>query len=217
MNSARPTIAFTDREYLAVLGAAPGRWWRAFIELAYSTGIRVGEALRLHHSDVDFSARSVRICSDIVDEEVTLRRSMLEHRERIIPVGESTIDLLARLRDERPKNAHVFVPDWKISNLWNQILSGEPLKAEQMCPGLGPCFQKIQGRARYEFAKNEGMLLSDIVWLRRSVGALRVTGIVQLSEKMAPRALAEYLGYPSARSVLKYYDLANSRNRGWRS
>ena len=216
MNSPSHTIAFTDREYSAVLESAPGRWWRAFIDLSYSTGIRVGEALRLHHSDVDFSAKSVRICSDIVEGEVTLRQMMPAHRERVIPVGESTIDLLASLRDDRPKNTHVFVPDWMISKLWTQIMSGEPLKAEQMCPGMGPWFQKIQRSARYCLAKSDGVPLEDIVWPRRCVGALRVTGIVKLSEKMAPRALAEYLGHPSARSVLKYYDLATSQNRGWR-
>jgi len=216
VNSNPRPVAFSLREYVAIDQAADCLWWKAFLRLSYTTGMRVGEVLRLHESDVNVFTKSIRISAQPIVGELTLRRPMPVYQERVIPVGESTLSLLSELRDERPKNSHVFVPDWKLAQLWTSIASGEALTAEQISPGFGQWFRMIQRRARQVHADNQGVSLEEIEWPIRGVRALRTTAIIRLSERMTPRALAEHLGYPSARSVLRYYDLATSRDAGWR-
>lgn len=222
MSGTTQTLTFTLTEVEAMTRAAPCLWWQAFIELAVSSGLRTGEILRLHATDVDERTLSVRVTTDTLasshdTEQVTLRRWMPQYRERIVPIESVVMRTLVQFQSKRSPDSHVFVPDWKVNQLWPRIVTGESLTTEHLCPGFSSWFRLVQRRARHSLANTHGVALTDIAWPHRSVTALRTTAILQLAERLAPTALAEHLGCPSVQSVLQYYDLATSRVAGGRS
>lgn len=213
---ARPSHAevFTLSEVEAMIAVAPCPWWRAFIAIAASSGLRTGEILRLHESDLDERTRSVRITADpnqVVTnrDRLTLRRWMPAFRERTVPIHAPVMRALQELRAERPTDAYVFVPDWKVENLWSRIMSAEVLTCEMLSPRLSEWFQMIQRSARAATARERSQSLSATHWPRRGLRALRTTAIHRLARRLSPRSLADHLGYASVQPVLRFYDYPN--------
>jgi len=212
-------LVFTQHEVAAMIRAAPCLWWKAFIELAVSTGLRTVEILRLHASDLDAKTLSVRVTSDPTGlaadpEQVTLRCSMPLHRERTVSIDAAVMRTLSRLRSERSTDSHIFVPDWKLDQLWPRIVTGEPLTSELLSPDLGKWFQMTQRRARLVLAKDAGVPVSQTRWRHRSLRALRATAIRRLAVGLPPSSLAEHLGYAAAQSVLRFYGCAVAGSAG---
>jgi integrase len=210
---------FTSAELDALVAASPCLWWRAFVELSAATGLRVQEALRLHASDVCERTLSVRVTSDPVDafgdtEHVTLRRWHPPHQERTVPVPSAVIQTLTRLRSERPDDSHVFIPDWKLDQLWPRLVSQSPVTSDNLCPRLASWFRMIQRRARLVLARSFNRPLADISWSERTIGSLRVTAAFRLAETLTPEELATRLGCPTTKSVAAFYRRPPKEGRG---
>lgn len=58
----RDSRIFTAEEINAMVEAAPDDWWRLFIRVLATTGLRLNEALHLRWCDVDLDAASVKVC-----------------------------------------------------------------------------------------------------------------------------------------------------------
>jgi integrase len=203
----------------ALVSASPCHWWTAFIRIAVATGLRVNEILRLHESDVHERTRSLRITSDPIpttgsEQTVSLRRWMPTHRERVLPLASDVMASILCLRAERPTDEYVFVPDWKLDQLWLRANGGEPLSIDLLSPGLAAWFLMIQRRARLLLARDEGLPMSEVRWIPRGIQALRTTAICRLAEQLQPRELAEHLGYSSVRSVRRFYDVIAAGSTG---
>ncbi len=210
MSATPRTRMFDCREIAALIAASPCPWWCAFIELSVTTGMRIDEVLRLHASDVCDTTLSVRVTSDAVGapgdtELVTLRRWLPAHRERVVPIPASAMRSLTRLRSERPGDSHVFVPDWKLDQLWSRIVTASPVTTNHLSPGLPAWFRMIQRRARHVLAREWGLPLAEVAWTDRSVASLRFTAACQMAERLTPRELAAQLGCASTASVAFFY------------
>lgn len=210
---------FSAAELDALVTAAPCLWWQAFIELSAATGLRVQEALRLHATDVCERTFSVRVTSDPVDglgdtEHVTLRRWLPSHEERVLPVPPDVMRTLARFRSERPGDLHVFVPDWKLDQLWTRIVSRSPVTTNHLCPGIASCFRMIQRRARLVLARRAACPLTEVEWRNRTIGSLRDTAAARLAATFDARDLAAWLGCAGPGSVTRFLQIAPHVSRG---
>jgi len=202
---------FSQNEVDAMVQVAPSVWWDAFIRLSIASGLRVQEILRLHYSDIDHATNSVRVTAAPIeyereDHQHDLRRPLPVHRERVVPVDDQAMYALQRLMEACSAGSHVFVPSWKLDQLWFRLQSGESLSITHLCPQLGSGFRMVQRRAAVQHAVASGVMLAQVQWPMRPVAALRATAIKQLSGKLPPRRLAEYLGLVSIASILSFYD-----------
>jgi integrase len=197
---------FSRDEQDALIAASNSLWWQAFIRLMTTSGLRVQEALRLHSTDVDRLTSSIRVTADPINTdasegEVSLRQWIAPHRERVVPVRPEVMGAIELLRGERPEDSHVFVPDWKLDQLWPRITASERLTAEHLCPGIRVWFNMIQRRARLCLARKSGVRLVDLHWEPRGLSFLRETAIQELAGHMPPKELATLLGLASSRPL----------------
>lgn len=213
-SSSQDLCTFSPREIQTMIAAAPSPWWQAFLRLMTTSGLRVQEALRLHRSDLDERTLSVRVTSDPTDDMadenmISLRRWIPPSQERAIPVEPAVMDALARLCAEEPDHRHVFVPDWRLDQLWSRIVAGIPLSTTALAPRLPDWFTMVQRRARVTIAKREGARLESIAWNIRPLSALRGTAISRLCAALAPCEAAERLGVRPGRSLQSYLAIAS--------
>lgn len=211
MNHHARQMTFSDQEVESLVQASPSVWWDAFIRLSVASGLRVQEILRLYDSDIDPSTISVRVTAVPIDYEHEdhphdLRQPLPVHRERVVPVDENTMDALVHLLDECPPDSHVFVPSWKLNQLWFRLHDGEPLSADHLCPKLAAGFRMVQRRAMLNLARDRQITLAQVQWAMRPVSSLRWTAIKRLSAELTPRKLAERLGMANTASILAFYD-----------
>lgn len=168
--------------------------------------------LRLQWSDVDTMTVSVRVDENTLsmnenEEHVTLHAAYTPHQHRVVPIQDAVFKTLNVLRASRPKDRYLFIPEWRIEQLWPQLMMGKPLRSEELAPNLNAWFQMVQREAQLVLARRLGEPLKKTPWSRRRLGALRETYAVNTSRLVTPSRLKELLGHSSVRTVLRYYDL----------
>lgn len=215
MTRTRPLPVFSSVEVAAILAATPSRWWHAFITLGVSCGLRVDEALWLAWSDIDFRTMAISITSRPVSTGVDLpalpRPMRAVHRERVVPLSESAADAIVQFRDVADPGPLVFVPHWRLENLWTDLSDPTSIKPGQLAPALYDGFRFVQRFARLELARRLDATLDQIQWPVRPLVALRNTFAVRVAEKLPPARLAEALGVREVSAVEKFRPQAMER------
>jgi len=218
MNVAIHRTAFCPLEVEVLLAASTCPWWRSMIQLGVSTGMRTTEALWLAWADCDFATRAITLTCEPVSshaegEEIP-RPELPLHRRRIVPMPSHVADSLRELRDRNSRGAFVFIPDWKIDQLWLDINAGNPLRPDRIAPGLYDHFRYIQRCARLQLAIRLGAELGEVQWPYRPLSALRNTYAVKRAREFQPKELAGDMGVARIRNVLGYFDVSPAPTGG---
>jgi len=103
----RPEVVIPTVEHITALATAVPLRYRALVVLLAGSGLRIGEALGLEVSDVDFLRRSVkverqRLPSGRIGPPKTAKSA------RTVPLGQVVIDELAAHLSEYPSNGPLF-------------------------------------------------------------------------------------------------------------
>lgn len=211
MTSRIPTGFFSPAELAALVAVAPSLWWRGFIQLQSTTGMRTQEILRLPKSVLCPRSCSVQVtanppCFNIDDNLVDLRAPMPAVRERTLQIPKAVARTLSDLAAHRWDDTYLFVPNWKLDQLWLHASSGMPMRTDDLCPDLNKGFGAVQQLAHARLVHlADARRHKTARWPLRHVEALRTTAIVSLAREMTPMQLAQYLGYTSTRPLLRYY------------
>jgi len=218
MNDAKRRDTFSPMEVEALLAASTCPWWRSMIQLGVSTGMRTTEALWLAWADCDFANRAITltcepVSSDAGGDEIP-RPELPLHRRRIVPMSSHVAESLHELRDRNSRGAFVFIPDWKIDQIWLDIHAGYPLQPDRLAPGLYDYFRYIQRCARFQLAIRLGAELGGVQWPYRPLSALRNTYAVTRARELPPKELAGNMGLARIRNVLGYFDVSSAPTGG---
>ncbi|MBK9187732.1 MAG: hypothetical protein IPM33_02135 [Phycisphaerales bacterium] len=196
---------FSPVELRALIAAATCPWWQALIALSANCGLRVRESLWLAWEDIDLSAAATTITSaPVVGEsggDVVVRPLMSSHAERVIAITQDTASDLRRLRDHADNSPFVFLPPWKIDQLWLDLGIESCIPLDRLAPGIRRDFQRIQRSARLRKSQHAGNSFGQTRWNTRPLSALRHSFIRAASHTMQPEELAKHLGLASARSL----------------
>lgn len=90
-------------------------WWRTFVALCYTAGLRLNEVLNLIWPNVDFEADTVRVVAK-VEIGALLEWQPKGKRMRAIPIPKLTIDLLVAMQAKATeRNPYVLIPESRLS------------------------------------------------------------------------------------------------------
>jgi hypothetical protein len=190
--------AFSPIELASMVEATPSSWWRAFITLAATSGLRVREMLWLAWTDLERPTHTVRVSSGPIPPAsfngTCSRPSLPIWRERVVPVPAKTFDVLNTHRQSADSGWLVFVTDWKREQLEPLLRCGVSVSAEALAPHLASHFRYVQRCARQGLALRIDEPMERVVWPVRPLTALRNTYARDAAERYGPAQLAEYLG-----------------------
>lgn len=196
---------FDCEEIAALLAASSCPWWRAFISIGANCGLRVRETLWLAWEDIDLSAAAITITSTPVVAEsggdAIVRPLMSPYADRVIATSRETASDLRRLRDHVDNSPFVFLPPWKIDQLWFDLGIESRIPLDRLAPGIRRDFRRIQRLARLRKSQHAGTTLDQTRWNPRPLSALRHSFIRTESQTVPPEVLAEHLGLASPRSL----------------
>ncbi len=208
MTSQSSRSGFSPSEIDALRGAAPCPWWRAFISLGANCGLRVREAIWLAWEDFDPSTAAMTITSTpVVGEsggDAIVRPLMSLHSERVIAIPRDTASDLRRLRDHVDHSPFVFLPPWKIDQIWLDLHARSCIPLDRLAPGIHRDFRRIQRFARLRKAQHAGSSFDQTLWQARPLSGLRHSFINTARHAMPPEELAEHLGLASVRSLRRF-------------
>lgn len=128
-SQSRSKRIYSPDETRAMREVSPTLWWRVFIALAETSGLRKGELVNLQWRDVDFEAKTLRVTAKrageftIKDKGVfpLLPWSAKSYEERMLPLPEFTVSMLAKLHGESDGSPYVFLSLERLGKIAREV------------------------------------------------------------------------------------------------
>lgn len=203
---------YNREEVACMVEAAPDLWWKAFITMAVTSGLRKSELLNLMWRDIDFDAKAVTVSAkraatfragDI--EYPILAWSAKSHQERAVPLPDDTLALLQRLRIRSGGSLYPFVSLSRLKILSIHLEAGALPARAAIVNNMIRHFQAIQDRACAILARRRGVEVEQIDWPVGCLHDLRRTYGTWMAEGVPMHVLQTYMGHQDIGTTAKFY------------
>ena len=209
----RPKRVFSPEETRAMRDAAPTLWWKTFILVAETTGLRKGELLNLQWSDIDKANKTVRVAAKRaatfeageLGELPILDWSAKSYHERTIPLPDATLMLLDQFRSEADASPYVFLSIERLAVIRNAIEAGQFGANYELVNNLHRWFDRIQETGRTLLAERKSLKVEDLAWPRGTIHDLRRTYGTRIARIVPIHVLKEYMGHAKIQTTQEYY------------
>ena len=196
---------FEFYEIDAMLKVAPTVWWRAFIQLGYTSGLRLTELLNLQWRDVDLESESVTVVGKN-DEDCqtpdgttyrTLSWSPKTHQRRSVPIPETTVAILTKLKATSDGSPYCFICLDRLLILETKRQSGILRERFEVVNNVLRNFKVLQ-RCAAKTLEAEDWVTGTVHDLRRSYGT-RMADVVPM------HVLMKWMGHSDISVTAKFY------------
>jgi len=210
---------FQPDEVDAMLAVCPDQWWRVFIKLAVTSGMRRGELLHLYWSDIDFEEKTVTISrkeagqfkiNDAVYPCMPWQAKTCE--ERTIPLPDDTLSMLQRFQLKSGGSKYVFLSLERLKAISARLESGAWNFKSEPINNLVRQFKLIQSHAHQWLAARRGIELDKLEWESGCPHDLRRTYGTHMSRSVPIHVLCKWLGHASMLTTQRYYLAVEGRD-----
>jgi integrase len=186
----KPVNYISVNEYSSLEIVAKNTWWKAFISVAYGSGLRVGEILNLTWADIDFEKQYVQVVPKKENNE-TLEWEPKDREKRVVPMSDASVKVLAELQAEAPLgHPYIFISAKRMKRLRRQK-------------------RKDKWNPRLSIMNN---LLRDFDVIRKRAGVkdctfhdLRRSAITNWAQKLPIQVVQQLAGHADISTTQKYY------------
>jgi integrase len=204
---------FTKAEVDALVRASASLWWKVFIRLAVTSGLRKDELLNLYWDDVDLNAGNVKVqpksSSTFTVNAATYRTWTWSAKAKAsyhtIPLPQETVKLLRRLKLKSDKSRFVFIDLRRVAQIEPHIGKDGKLPAKfDIRPNLLRDFHVLQQAA----AKHLNRKLpqnQQVEWRIGCLHDLRRTYCTHMANHVPMHALREWAGHADIATTASFY------------
>ena len=203
---------FTSDEIRAMLAEANDQWWRVFIKLAVTTGLRKSELLSLHWTDLDFDAKTVTVSRKDAGRFTVRGESYpilpwetKAHEERLVPLDAGVVDMLKRFQLQSGGSVYVFLSLARLRTLDARLRADRWGPKAKLVNNLGMDFEAIQVRARRRIATLRQCELDRVPWTIGTLHDLRRTWATEIAPHVDLLTLCRWGGWADAKTVQQFY------------
>jgi integrase len=186
----KPIRYMTTEEYHRLMDAAGDSWWKAFISLAYGSGLRRNEILNLTWAEIDFEKQLVQVkAKDGIAE--TIEWEPKDHENRVVPMSDETAQLLAAIQSEvQAGHPYIFISPERLKAIKQRRADGKWNPRSEIVNNLAMNFDAIRVRAGVP---------------RCSVHDLRRSAITNWAQKLPMQVVQTFAGHSNMLTTRKYY------------
>ncbi len=186
-------------------------WWGAFIRVAYTAGLRLGELLNLLWSDLDLKTGKVWVqrkqggTAKVGDHVVPiLAWTAKDYEARSMPIPPDTVATLLRLKAQSGGSPYVFLPLERLKQIGEHLAaSGGRLDCNYaLVPHLHTYFHRLHAAAAVLAAKR---CPDAATWERRTIHDLRRSYGTVMAQHVPMHDLKALMGHSTIRTTEMYY------------
>jgi len=196
----------------AMVEAASGIWWKAFIRVAITTGLRFGEILNLTWADIDSDAAQITVSAKrpgqfkVGDRSYPrLAFSTKSHRERNVPLDREAENLLQRLKAKSGGSIYPFISLQRLALLAATEDVQQEIPSPKLINNVIRDFKALQIQARANLAKKQDVKLDKIIWEIGSPHDLRKSFATHMAKIIPMNDLRQLLGHASIVTTADFY------------
>ena len=177
-------------EYRKLFDCATDIWWKAFISVAFGSGLRRNEILHLTWPEIDFEHHRIRLVAK-EDSKNVVQWETKGRKNRVVPMSEETSNLLAAIQAEAPEgHPYIFVSPERLCHVLKRRKKGIWTERSAMINNISRDFTAL-----CEKAGIEDCMPHD---LRRSA-------ITNWAQKLPIQVVQTLAGHSSISTTRKYY------------
>ncbi len=187
------------REYRALIDAAEKPWWKAFLSIAYGSGLRRNEILHLTWADIDLEQHLIHVQAKKASTEI-LAWKPKNRTNRVVPMTDQTIGLLVNMQANAPElHPYIFVSPQRLCLIKQRREAGRWNSRSQVVNNLGR-FHAIRHRAKVPHC---------------TVHDLRRSAITNWAHRLPIQVVQALAGHADIRTTRKYYLAVTPEDFTW--
>ena len=200
----------TPAEYAALVAAcdevpaSQKAWWKAFLAVAYTGGLRFNEIVHLTLADVDIKASVIHIRGKAATSKL-LEWSTKSYENRSIPVPAGTISTILPLHEACPEgHSYIFIPPDRLRLILAAQRAGTWKEGQAVLNNVRRSFQVLvlkAAEATLSLRHREGRGYQPDV----SIHDLRRSAITNWSKVVNPQTLQTLAGHVDIKTTMQFY------------
>ena len=203
---------FTPDEIRAMLAEANSQWWRVYLKLAVTTGLRKSELLSLHWTDLDFNSKTVTVSRKVAGRFTVRGESYpilpwetKAHEERLVPLDAGVVEMLKRFQLQSGGSRYVFLSLTRLRAIDKRLKTDDWRPKADIMNNLDTRFKAIQRRARRRIATLRQCELDKVQWTVGCIHDLRRTWATEIAPHVDVLTLCRWGGWADAKTVQQFY------------
>lgn len=177
-------------EYFALMNAMEDLWWKTFIAVAYSSGLRLNEVLHLTWKDIDFDNQRVNVAAKKKTGQV-LKWEPKGRKNRIVPISDEALKLLVDIQvDALAGHPYIFIDPERLERIFERIKAGKWNDRSEVINNMNKNFKAIRAKA--------GIDECTIHDLRRSA-------ITNWAKKLPFQVVHKLAGHSNIKTTMEFY------------
>ena len=177
-------------EYRKLFDSTTEIWWKAFLSIAYGSGLRRNEILHLTWSEIDFEHQRIRLVAK-KDAKNVVQWETKGRKNRVVPMSEESSNLLATIRAESPEgHPYIFISAERLCHILQRRQKGDWDERSTMVNNLSRAFSALCEKAGIEDC---------------SPHDLRRSAITNWAQKLPIQVIQKLAGHSSISTTRKYY------------
>jgi integrase len=177
-------------EYKALMDAAQESWWKTFIAVAYSSGLRLNEILHLTWKDIDFDNKHIDVTAKKAYDKI-IAWEPKGRKNRVVPISDEALKLLVDIQVNAPDgHPYIFIAPQRLEIIAKRIQKGQWNERSEVINNMSRNFNRIRTRARVD---------------KCTIHDLRRSAITNWSKKIPIQVTQKLAGHSSIKTTLEYY------------
>lgn len=188
--SERPIRYVDILEYRAMMDAATKVWWKAFLSIAYGSGLRRNEILHLTWADVDLGQHRLEVRAKKATEEI-LEWDPKNRKNRVVPMSDESVYLLVDMQINAPEcHPYIFVSPERLDRIKKRRKAGKWHARSEVVNNLHKKFNTIRRHATV---------------VECSIHDLRRSAITNWAGQLPIQVVQTLAGHADIKTTRKYY------------
>ncbi len=177
-------------EYLSLMDKAKNIWWRAFLSMAYGSGLRRNEILNLTWKNIDFEEQMVTVTAKKESQNL-LGWDPKGRKNRVVPLSDESAQLLAYLQLKAEETfPYIFISPERLKRIRERQKIETWNPSSQIINNLDRNFRLLR--------QNSGVSYCTLHDLRR-------TAITNWAKKLPIQVVQQLAGHEDISTTRKYY------------
>ena len=186
----RPIRYVNLQEYGALMDAATKLWWKAFLFVAYGSGLRRNEILHLTWADVDLEQHRIKVQAKRATAEI-LAWEPKNRKNRVVPMSYETARLLVDMQVDAPEfHPYIFVSPERLDRIKKRRKISKWHARSEVVNNLRERFITIRSHANVA---------------KCTIHDLRRSAITNWARQLPIQVVQTLVGHADIKTTRKYY------------